>query len=248
MHRLTTLSALARVGAALAEDSDTASVLTLVVQGCARVFEAEAVGIVAAHDLVAPDPHALELLAASSHTAGALELYQIQAGHGPCVDAIVDGTEVDVVGRGGLLERWPEMADATSASEMGAVHALPLRWDGTTFGALNVFLRDERSLGDRRTELRAFADLATVAIVHGASRPSLDDVGRAIAATLAGGALLEQAKGVLRVLRGVDGGAAFELLVDEAARRGAPVTAVAEELVDAASRGERPSWALAEPR
>jgi GAF domain-containing protein len=240
MTSLTTAGALARVGAALAEGRDALDALSTLTRLCAVTLPAEAVGVVVAGDVLAPDPGTLELVAASSHAAAALELYQAQTGQGPCVDAVVTGQDVRVAGAAAMRERWPGMAPAVAAARLESVHALPLRWRGATFGALNVFSRDPA--GVRAPAARAFADLATVAVVHAEDRPTLGGVARAVDATLRRRVAVEQAKGVVMQLRGVDGGAAFDALVREAGRRGAAVTDVAAELLAEVPRGNVPAW------
>jgi ANTAR domain/GAF domain len=244
MTSLSPLSALARAGAALADGSDAASALAVLVRACAQALDAQAVGVVVAVDLEQPDPASLELLAASSHTAAVLELYQVQVGEGPCVDAVTHGAEVAVAGDA-LQERWPLLGPLTAAAGLHAVHAVPLRWEGVVFGALNLFVRDQDALAHRRTEIRAFADLATVAVVHAQSRPDRGGLARAVVATLERSAVIEQAKGVVMQVRGADAGAAFDVLAGEAARRDVPVTVLADELLAEVARGTRVAWLAA---
>jgi hypothetical protein len=52
----------------------------------------------------------LELLAASSHEAAELELHQLTADDGPCLDAYQDGAKANVAGVDEIRRRWPRSA------------------------------------------------------------------------------------------------------------------------------------------
>ncbi|WP_454051204.1 ANTAR domain-containing protein [Cellulomonas sp. Marseille-Q8402] len=242
MSRSTPMSALATTLSALAAEQDALSVLTTLVGACASALTAD-VGIVVSEDLHATEPERFDLLAASSHTAGSLELYQLQVGSGPCLDSVAMDADVSVVGDAAMGARWPRLQPALLRSGYHAAHALPMRWRGRPFGALNLFLSTPHPLtGEERTTARGFADIAAVTIVHADDSPDLDAIARAISATASHRALVEQAKGAVRYLMDLDEGEAFALLQRRAHLTATPITAVAGEVVTAAAAGERLDW------
>jgi hypothetical protein len=243
MTRRTAVSALADVTAALVDSYDVVSTLTDLTRACAEVLDAGAAGILVLGPLgsqAGSTGQALELLAASSHAAAELEAFQGQVREGPCLDAIAGNADVSARTTDELTDRWPRMGAAVAASGFCAVHAVPLRWRGSAFGALNVFLPTERELdaGDA-TAARAFADVATLAIVHARATHDGGRIVREIQDALEGRIVVEQAKGVVAVQEGVHPGDAFHLLVERATRDRMSLTQVAAQVVASAEQAAR---------
>lgn len=237
------VSPLARAGEVLVDGSDAVSAVHTITQMCVRALDGLAAGVMVSREQPVPGAAGLEVLAASSHSAVELELYQLQIAEGPCIEAVSGGSEISESGHGGLRRRWPRMARALAAAGIGSVHAVPLRWRGETFGALNVFFSSTEPVSARRrSEAQLFADLAAVAVVHASSRPTHEDVLGVIGTAVERGAVVERAKGVVMHVRGLDGAGAFLLLVEAAGRAGVPLTVLADELLDETAHGRRPAW------
>lgn len=238
----THLAALTSSIAALAEERDVVSTLVETVAACAEALGAD-VGVVVTEDPTAPPAGRLDLLAASSHAEASLELYQPQVDSGPCLDALTGDEDLSVVGAGAMRDRWPRLASALARSGYHAAHAFVLRWRGTPFGVLNLYLPRAHPLtADERRSARGFADIAAIAIVHAGDRPDLAAIAAAVRATAEHRAPLEQAKGALRYLLGADEGEAFRVLTEQARATRVPITEVARATVDAVSAGRRPDW------
>jgi GAF domain-containing protein len=228
--------------AALADEQDAVSTLAAAVNAAADALRAD-VGVVVAEDIAAARPERLDLLAASSHTAAALETYQLQVGDGPCIEALHRDEDVSVVGEAALRARWPDLGAALARAGYRSANAFPMRWRGRAFGALNVFHTHAHPLtADERVIARGLTDIAAVAIVHADSRPDLDAVAHAVRSTAAHRAQIEQAKGAVRYLRELDEGEAFDVLVRRSRSSGRPLTTVAQEVLAAVSTGSRPDW------
>lgn len=75
----------------LLDDFDVVDLLTDLTERCAELLDIEAAGFLLADPL-----HQLRLLAATSEQARELELFQLQADEGPCVDCYVTGRPVSV--------------------------------------------------------------------------------------------------------------------------------------------------------
>ena len=242
MSQKSAVGALAEVAATLVNDYDAVSALTRLVTACGEVLGAHATGLLVAgtEGVGAPGeaPSRLELLASSSHEATELERYQVHIGQGPCLDAVDLDAVVEAVGADEVTRRWPRLARALTDGGVVSVHAAPLRWRGTPFGALNMFFATPRTLDpDEAVAVRAFADVATLAIVHARRLPQVDAIAREVQEALDGRILIEQAKGVVAAQEGLDPGTAFDLLVARARHEVRDLSEVAQEVLDRALHG-----------
>src|SRR5690606_38857677 len=116
-----------------------------------------------------------------------------------------------------------------------SAHAFPMRWRGLPLGAVNIFLVEERELAPEDVAAgRAFADVATIAIVHARSMTDPSRVMREIQEALDGRIVVEQAKGALAVQEGVDPATAFALLVEESRAEGVSLAELAPRVMESA--------------
>ena len=83
---------------------------------------------------------ALHLFASSSEESRLLELLQVEADVGPCLDAYRSGEAVHVENLAATSARWPAFAQRAAEYGFRAVVALPLRLRTERIGALNLFL------------------------------------------------------------------------------------------------------------
>ena len=91
----------------LLDDFDVVDLLTGLTERCAELLDIEAAGFLLADPL-----HQLRLLAATSEQARELELFQLQADEGPCVDCYATGQPVSVADIQAATERWPRFVPA----------------------------------------------------------------------------------------------------------------------------------------
>jgi GAF domain-containing protein len=118
----------------LVEDFDVVDLLTHLADRCVEVLDVDASGVM----LGAPSG-VLQVLASSSSAMRVLELYELQADQGPCVDCYSTGVAVVNIDLGAADSRWPRFAPQAVGAGFRSVHALPLRLRGRTIGALNIF-------------------------------------------------------------------------------------------------------------
>ena len=234
---LTAANALAAATASLIRDHDMIGTLSQLCDDCSDVMGAAAVGIMLS-DGDAP----LEMMAASNHRATDIELYEIQADQGPCIEAARAGTTVNVGSADDIVARWPAFGPRAVAAGFLAAAACPLRWHGDIIGAINVFLPRARALSDdEQRVVQAFADVAAIAIIH-AGLPPVQDLARITRRALAARTVVEQAKGVIADQTGLDMAASFDRLRALADQRGQPLETFARDLVNSTSRpGPRPA-------
>src|SRR5688572_22019695 len=146
----------------LVDDFDVVELLTLLADRCVEVLDVEAAGIM----LAAPDG-ALRVMASSSEAMRVLELFEIQAQEGPCLDSHRTGLPVVNQDLAAANGRWPRFAAEAMEAGFQSVHALPMRLRGSVIGALNLFRVGPGEMGHVDLELaQAFADVATIAILQ----------------------------------------------------------------------------------
>ena len=118
----------------LVDDFDVVDLLTRLANSCVEILDVDAAGI-----MLATADGQLRVMASSSEAMRVLELFEVQAQEGPCLDCHRTGRPVvnqDLTIVDGL---WPNFAPEALAAGFGSVHALPLRLRGTVIGALNLF-------------------------------------------------------------------------------------------------------------
>jgi len=177
----------------LVADFDLLDFLQDLTDHAAAVSRADAVGI------VLTDHHGrLQFMASSNESGQALELFQLQAEEGPCVDCFRDRAPVvnaDLRHAGAL---WPQFAPRAIEAGFESVHAFPMRLRDDVIGALNLF--GTRPLRFAAVDIRivqALADVATIAILQQRGLARAEALTEQLQGALNSRILVEQAKGAL---------------------------------------------------
>ena len=209
--------AFADAAARLIGRSDVAGSLVALLVDCVALTDADSAGL-----LVTTPDDGLALLSSTSHNTSVLELYELQNGRGPCIQAIEDNKAVSAL-EPELSQQWKPVGHAIVAAGYHAVHAFPLRWHGRAVGALNLFAADARRLNRDEQQLgQAFANMAVAALAQPAAA-DWSAVHGQILDVLADRATIEQAKGVLAVQNDIGLSEAYQLLITDAARHRTPL-------------------------
>jgi transcriptional regulator with GAF, ATPase, and Fis domain len=218
----------------LLDDFDVVDLLTELTERCAELLDVESAGLLLADPL-----DQLRLLAATSEETRELELFQLQADEGPCMDCYSSGQPVSVADLQAEADRWPSFVAAALDAGFASVHAVPMRAAGIVLGALGLF-------GTRPGELdeadllvgQTLAHIASVAILQ--EHPlTPSSVMPQLRSALTGRILVEQAKGFLRESLDVSVEQAFQLLRRYARTHGDHLTDVARRLMT--DRQSRPA-------
>jgi len=226
----TVAEAFAAAAARLTGPDDVAGSLISLLGDCVALMHVDAAGL-----LVHVPGEGLELLSTTSHAATVLELYELQNGHGPCIEAIERNVVVSA-GSSDLARRWTPVGSAILGAGYQAVYAFPLRWNDHAVGALNLFAGTVSPLDGEREQLgQAFANMAVaiVALPSGANWAAVYDK---IVQVLAERVNIERAKGVLAVQRDIDLADAFTVLVETAAGDNVPLADCAAQVLASVQR------------
>jgi GAF domain-containing protein len=212
----------------LVADFDVVELLTLLADGCVDVLDVGAAGIM----LAAPDGE-LRVMASSSDEMRLLELFELQAREGPCLDCYRIG--LPVVNQNLVVDdaQWPRFATAAREAGFHAVHALPMRLRGTVIGALNLFHRDAGEM--RKADLdaaQAFADVATIAILQHRATTDAHVLNEQLKGALNSRIVIEQAKGMVAERQGVDLDVAFATLRNHARNHNRRLVDVATDVIN----------------
>jgi transcriptional regulator with GAF, ATPase, and Fis domain len=193
-------------------DFDVVELLTLLSDRCVDVLDLDAAGIM----LVAPDGD-LRVIASSSEAMRLLELFELQAHEGPCLDSYRTGRAVLNHDLSTVDDRWPRFAVAALAAGFHSVHALPMRLRGNIIGALNLFHIEQGEMRQADVDAaQALADVATIAILQHREAVEGQHLNEELQVALDSRIVIEQAKGMLAERLGVDMERAFSTLRNHA--------------------------------
>jgi hypothetical protein len=210
----------------LLDDFDVVDLLTELTERCAELLDVAAAGFLLADPL-----ENLHLLAATSERAHDLELFQLQADEGPCVDCYASGRAVSVADLAAASPRWPRFVPAAVNAGFASVHAVPMRAAGIVLGALGLFGTQPGELDDADLLVaQSLAHIACVAILQ-EHAPTPSGVLPHLRTALAGRVAVEQAKGFLRERLDVPVEDAFTLLRRYARSHNDHLTDVSRRLI-----------------
>lgn len=216
----------------LVDEFDVVELLTLLADRCVEVLDVAAAGIM----LGGPGGE-LRVMASSSNAMRVLELFEVQAQEGPCLDCYSTGQPV----LNEILEadggRWPRFAAEALEAGFQSVQALPLRMRGNIIGAINLFHSDQAALAEGDVEIaQAFADVATVAILQHRAGLEGQVLIEQLQQALNSRVLVEQAKGVTAERAGLSMDDAFRALRTHARNHNLRLADVARGVIDGTVR------------
>jgi GAF domain-containing protein len=205
------LEAFVRLADSLVADFDVIDLMHGLTSDCVRLLGADAAGL-----LLADPDGVLRVTSSSTEQARLVELFQLQADEGPCLDCYRTSkpvNEADLASSG----RWPTFTSHALDQGYGAVHAVPLRLRNETVGALNLFNTRAGALpaADLRVA-QALADVATIALLQVRTLHDQTVLSQQLQTALSSRVVIEQAKGVLAERGHLEPAEAFTLMRDHA--------------------------------
>ncbi len=213
----------------LVDDYDIVDLLDRLAAYSVQLLAAEAAGI-----LLADAQQNLRVVASTNEQTEWMELLQVEADEGPCVECFRTGVPVTVGDLTEVAMRWPRfMAALAERGRYGSVHALPLRLRGEAIGTLNLFHHEPGALPPADLALgQALADVATIGILSERVIHRGELLTEQLQTALNNRIIIEQAKGVLAQLGNLGMDAAFNRLRSYARNHNLRLTEVAREVVD----------------
>jgi transcriptional regulator with GAF, ATPase, and Fis domain len=225
MTARTVAEAFADAAARLTGGVDTSGDLVALLDDCTALLDTASAGL-----LVDVPGEGLALLSSTSHATDVLELYELQNGRGPCLQAVRDKTTVTAVGSA-LNNRWEPVGPAIIRAGYHGVHAFPLRWRDQAVGALNLFATHDRTLGDDQIRLgQAFADIAVAVLAQTQPAP-WEHLHHRVNALLHDRVAIEQAKGVVAVQHRISLSDAYTWLVTASRQQNLPLSDLATRVL-----------------
>jgi GAF domain-containing protein len=214
----------------LVDDFDVVDLLSFLSERCVEVLDVTAAGL-----MLGSTSGGLRVMASSSEEMQVLELFEVQADEGPCINCYRSGAPVVNADAATMSERWPKFAPKALAAGFRSVHALPMRLRGQTIGALNLFHASEGALDAQDVmAAQAFADVATIAILQERAAREAQTINEQLTHALNSRIVIEQAKGIVAQATRVDMGEAFALLRGHARNQNLKLADVSRGVIDGA--------------
>ncbi len=219
--------AFVRVADTLMNSYDMIDLLATLIDECVDLLEIESGGL-----LIADETGELQLIASSSEDAEFVEVMQLAAGEGPCMDCYRTGRAVSV---GSIAQStlWPAFREDALQRGFRAVHAVPLRVRGEAIGTLNLLGASEGEFSERDSALaQALADVSVIGILQERSLRDARAIASQLQLALDTRILVEQAKGVLAQVQSIGMDEAFRALRAFARHQALTLREVAHGVVD----------------
>jgi GAF domain-containing protein len=214
---------LVKLADTLIAEFDIVDFLSSLVERIAELLEAADVGLV----LVDPQGQ-LRVMAASTERMHLVDLFEVQASEGPCLDCYRTGEAIGSVDLEGAGDRWPSFTPKALEAGFRVALALPMRLRDQVIGAVNVFHSTPTTLESRDVHLaQALVDVATIGLLHERAVRRGEDLATQLQAALNSRVVIEQAKGAVAERAGVDQDTAFLWLRHYARQRNILLSAVA---------------------
>jgi transcriptional regulator with GAF, ATPase, and Fis domain len=212
----------------LVDDYDVIDLMDRLTTHCVELIPADAAGL-----LLADRRRGLNVVSSSTEHVKVVELFQLEADEGPCLDCFRSSRVVAAPDLRTAKTRWPRFVARAQAEGFQSVYAVPLRLRAQTIGALNLFSARADALA--ATELRlaqALADVATIGILQERAIRDRDMLAEQLQSAVTSRVIIEQAKGVLAERSGLDMPDAFAVLRGHARRTNRRLSDLARDVVN----------------
>ena len=220
-------SAFIKLADTLVDDFDVVGLLHWLVEECTEILDTQAGGL-----MLVDAAGELQLVASTSEDANLVEVFQLAAGDGPCLECFRTGSAVTVADLEVEGARWPLFSEETLSIGFRSVHSTPLRLRGKTIGAMNLFSYHVGALApDDIAVAQALADVATIGILQERSIRTAQLLSEQLQHALDSRILIEQAKGVLAATLRTTMPNAFAIMRTYARDRNLPLRQVADDIV-----------------
>lgn len=210
----------------LVDEFDVVEFLQMLTRRVSALFDTGQVGL-----MLADHRDRLTFMAASDESARSMELFQLQYGDGPCLDAYRTAQPVTNVNLAQAAGKWPEFAPRAAEAGFQSVHAFPLRLRKEVIGAMGVF-GSATELDEADTHIvQSLADVAVIGLLQERAIRRGEVLTGQLQGALNSRVVIEQAKGIVAQARGVTPDDAFKLIRAFARRTNRRLSEVAHTIV-----------------
>ncbi|HZJ06687.1 MAG TPA: GAF and ANTAR domain-containing protein [Nocardioidaceae bacterium] len=212
----------------MVDEFDVIDLLHTLAERTVSLLDADAAGII-----LSDQRGRLTVVAATSHEAELLELFEIQNAEGPCHDCFITGQTIVNVDLEAGPSPWPNFQVASQEAGYRSVHALPLRLRNQVIGAMNLFCAEPVTLSEDDVALgQALADVATIGLLQERAVRQKELLAEQLQTALNSRILIEQAKGALAERAGLDVDDAFRRMRAYSRRMRSPIGEVALAVIE----------------
>lgn len=175
----------------------------------------------------------LKVMTATTDGVRLMELFELQAAEGPCVDCFRTGEQVLNVDPDGMVANWPRFGPIAAAAGYRYVHALPLHYRGQVLGAMNLFCSDKNPFSPDGIALgQGLADIATIGLLQQRRNHERLSLTEQLQTAWSTRVVIEQAKGVLAERHQTSLDDAFTTMRRQARNERRPLTAIARIVLE----------------
>jgi GAF domain-containing protein len=211
------------VADSLTANYDVVDLLHTLVTECTAIVGATAGGL-----MLADPAGRLQLVASTDESAELVEVMQLAAGAGPCLDCFATATAVSVLDIESGAAAWPDFRAAALEQGYRSVHATPMKLRGEVIGTMNLFQASAGPMTARDAAVvQALADVATISVLQQRIATESQVVAEQLQRALDSRVLIEQGKGALSQALGMSMDQAFAALREYSRNNNVPLNEVA---------------------
>lgn len=212
----------------LTTEYDVVDLLHTLVRECVEILDMGAGGL-----MLVDGAGDLQLMTSTSEAAEFVEVMQLAAAAGPCIDCFTGGVAVSVGDIDSPNSRWPEFSVAAREQGFQSALATPMKLRGKVIGTMNLFGTPASEVNARDAAVaQALADVATIGILHERIVREGHIVEEQLHRALDSRITIEQAKGVIANSLSLDMDEAFGLLRAYARDNNLTIHSVAQRVSD----------------
>ncbi|MFW7415872.1 GAF and ANTAR domain-containing protein [Demequina sp. SO4-18] len=217
-------AAFVAVADTLTTDFDAVDLLHTLVNDCVEILDMKAGGL-----LLADGSGELQLMTSTSEAAEFVEVMQLAADSGPCIECYTRGVAVSVSDIDDEESKWPEFRRVALAQGIHSALATPMKLRGRVIGTMNLFAERTGHVSARDAAVaQALADVATIGLLQERVIRESQLIEEQLHRALDSRVMIEQAKGVIASSLSVSMDEAFALIRKYSRDRNVTIRAVAE--------------------
>ena len=222
-----------RLADTLVDDFDVVDFLHRLSADSVDILGAQAAGV-----MLDDGRGGLRLIASSEERMRLLELFELQAAQGPCLDAFRTGATHQADASEGR-RRWPGFADAAGDVGFHQMCGVPLQLRGRVIGALNLFRESDTSFTDTELVLaQAMAEVAAIGLLHQRALADGHLLAEQLQTALQSRVVIEQAKGMISEYLDISIDDAFQVLRSRARDHNLKLTQLARDVTSKTVSGD----------